>query len=77
MPTILRVHGYRIFFVSFDGTEPIHVHVRRDDYNAKVWMNPLKFAWSEFKPHEESEITKILDANRVLIEEKWNEHFGK
>jgi hypothetical protein len=77
VPTILRIQGYRIFFVSFDGTEPMHVHVRREDLYAKVWINPLRFAWSEFKAHEENEILKIIEENRVLIEAKWHEHFGK
>lgn len=77
MPTIIRVRGYRFFFVSFDGSEPTHVHVRKDDLNAKLWMNPVRFAWSEFKSHEDNEILKIVHDNRGLIEEKWNEHFGK
>ena len=40
MPTIIKVKGYRLFFVSFDGSEPIHVHVRRGDFSAKVWWTP-------------------------------------
>jgi ribosome-binding factor A len=63
--------------VSFDGSEPMHVHVRKDELNAKVWMSPLRFAWSEFKSHEESEILKIIVAHQRLIESKWNEHFNK
>lgn len=77
MPTIIRIRGYRIFFVSFDGSEPMHVHVRREDLNAKVWMNPACFAWSEFKSHEENEILMIIEENRELIERKWHEHFNK
>ena len=29
MPTIIRVKGYRLFFVSLNGSDPTHVHVRR------------------------------------------------
>ena len=36
MPTIIKVKGYRLFFVSFDGSKPIHVHVRHGDFSAKV-----------------------------------------
>ncbi len=75
MPTILRVKGYRLFFVSFDGSEPMHVHVRLGDLGAKVWMRPIKIAWSEFNPHENAETLRIVRANRELIQEKWNEHF--
>ena len=35
-----------------EGSEPIHVHVRREDVNAKVWLSPLRMAWSEFKSNE-------------------------
>jgi hypothetical protein len=38
MPTVIKVKGYRLFFVSFDGSEPIHVHVRRGNFSAKVWL---------------------------------------
>jgi hypothetical protein len=44
MPTIIWVKGFRLFFVSFDGSEPIHVHVRREDMSAKVWLSPLRMA---------------------------------
>jgi len=76
MPTIIRVKGYRLFFVSFDGSEPIHVHVRRGDLSAKVWLDPLRMAWSEFKAHEDRELLRIVAENETLIREKWHEHFA-
>ena len=76
MPTIIRVKGYRIFFVSFDGSEPVHVHVRRGDAGAKVWLVPLRIAWSEFKEHEDRDILRIVAENKKHILEKWHEHFA-
>ncbi|MCO6455665.1 MAG: DUF4160 domain-containing protein [Pirellulaceae bacterium] len=38
MPTVLRVGPYRFFFYAGDGDEPAHVHVERDDSEAKVWL---------------------------------------
>ncbi len=43
MPTILRIRGYRIGFYQADLGEPPHVHVRRQEGNAKFWMKPVEF----------------------------------
>ena len=77
MPTIIRVKGYRSFFVSFDGSEPVHVHVRKGNQSAKVWIAPLAFAWSEFKGHENQAILRVVQDNEGLIREKWYEHFER
>lgn len=42
MPTVLRVGPYRFFFYSGDGGEPPHIHVERDQYVAKVWLDPVR-----------------------------------
>jgi hypothetical protein len=76
VPTILHVQGYRLFFVSFDGSEPIHVHVRKGNRSAKVWVSSLSFAWSNFRLHENSAIRRIVEENAEMIREKWHEHFG-
>ena len=76
MPTIVNIKGYRLYFVSFDGSEPMHVHVRKDNKNAKVWITPLAFAQSQFNEHENGVIIKILRNNVEIIQEKWHEHFG-
>lgn len=75
MPTIAYVKGYRLYFVSFDGSEPIHVHVRKGSRSAKVWIEGVSFAWSQFREHEDSEILRIVRQNEKLIREKWHEHF--
>jgi hypothetical protein len=77
MPTITHVKGYRLFFVSFDGTEPMHVHVRKENRSAKVWVESPAFAWSDFADHQNSEILRIVEENRELIQRKWNEHFNR
>lgn len=77
MPTVIRVKGYRLYFVSFDGSEPMHVHIRKGSQSAKVWLSPLSIAWSEFKQHENEELLRIVGGNSELIEEKWHEHFGR
>jgi len=39
--TVAFIKGYRLYFVSFDGSEPIHVHVRKENRSAKVWVETL------------------------------------
>jgi len=76
MPTIVWVKGYRLYFVSFDGAERMHVHIRKENRSAKVWISPLGFAWSDFKAHDNKAILGIVAENMELIREKWHEHFG-
>ena len=76
MPTIITIKGYRLYFVSFDGTEPVHVHIRKENRSAKVWLDPLSLAWSDFEAHENHALLKIVKDHGNFIREKWNAHFG-
>ena len=76
MSTVAFIKGYRLYFVSFDGSEPIHVHVRKENRSAKVWVETLALAWSDFAPHENNEILRIVQENDPLIRQKWHEHFN-
>lgn len=77
MPTIADIGPYKLFFYSADGTEPPHVHVRRDRATAKFWMNPVRIERSRgFSDHELCSLQKIVNENRDRIVEAWNEHFG-
>ena len=42
MPTVFRERGFRFFFYSNEGSprEPIHIHVEKDDVEAKFWLHP-------------------------------------
>jgi hypothetical protein len=42
MPTVLRIGPFRFFFYAGDGNEPAHVHVERDDGEAKFWLEPIR-----------------------------------
>jgi hypothetical protein len=77
MPTVLRVRGYRFFFFSLEGHVPPHVHVEAAEKFAKFWLDPVALAKSRgFRSGELSEIQGIVEENRELFEERWNEHFG-
>jgi hypothetical protein len=38
MPTILFIYGWRLFFYSNEGSEPIHVHAQKGDMECKYWI---------------------------------------
>jgi hypothetical protein len=44
MPTVLRIGAYRFHFYSREGMEPPHIHVARDDFEAKFWLSPVMLA---------------------------------
>jgi hypothetical protein len=78
MPVALRVKGYRFFFFSLEGHEPPHIHVEQAERFAKFWLNPVSLVKSRgFRSNELSEIQKIVEENRAILLEKWNEHFSR
>jgi hypothetical protein len=44
MPTVLRLGPYRFHFYSREDNEPPHIHVTRDDMEAKFWLRPVSLA---------------------------------
>ena len=75
MPLVLRERGYRLFFFSGDEKEPMHVHVEKDDNYCKFWLRPIVLASSSgFKAYELSDIRRVIEKNKGIIEEKWNAH---
>lgn len=77
MPTILRIKGYRFFFFSREGNEPAHIHVEQAERYAKFWLNPIQLAESVgFRSSEITELRKLVEENKNIFEEKWNEYFS-
>jgi len=78
MPTVLRILGYRFFFFSNEGTEPIHIHVESGDGYAKFLLNPVVLADSVgYNSTELNKLRKLTQENESLFIEKWNEYFNK
>jgi hypothetical protein len=44
MPTVLRVGPYRFHFYSREENEPPHIHVAREELEAKFWLRPVSLA---------------------------------
>ncbi len=79
MPTVFRKNGYRFFFYSEEGNEPIHIHVSYGGALAKFWINPEVVLSSNIglKVQEIKKAKLLILENQSLIEEKWNEYHEK
>lgn len=76
-PTVLRRGPYRLYFFAGDGAEPPHVHVERDDKEAKFWRRPIGLAeaWG-YSERELRTIRRIVEESRVELMEAWDTFFG-
>lgn len=80
MPTILRLKGYRfMIYTSEPANERPHVHVIKDDRDAKIWIDVLAFAKGDdlFKAKERREIMEIAEEHQAFFMEKWEEIHGE
>ena len=76
MPTVLRVGSFRFYFYAGDGGEPSHIHVEREDKEAKFWLDPVRLARSRgFIRKEISRIRRLVVEHREELLESWNEFF--
>ncbi|MBO1225645.1 MAG: DUF4160 domain-containing protein [Candidatus Scalindua sediminis] len=77
MPTIAIIGSYRFFFYSSDRNEPSHIHVKKERFTAKFWLNPIRLQRSRgFSDHELIKIQKLIDENKEKFQEKWDEYFS-
>ena len=77
MPTVLRSGPYRLFFYAGDRGEPPHVHVERDDCEAKFWLDPVRMVRSQgFAAKEINRIVKLIVENQRMLLDGWNEFFN-
>ncbi|HVT90777.1 MAG TPA: DUF4160 domain-containing protein [Tepidisphaeraceae bacterium] len=79
MPKALKHGPYRFFFWSREPNEPPHVHVQRERFEAKFWIDPvveLAQNWG-FARHELNRVGRIIEARRTMLLEKWHEHFDE
>jgi hypothetical protein len=79
MPTVLLVQGWRVFFYSDEGNEPVHVHARKGDAECKFWLlvesYEIEEEWSyNLTPRLRREIRKIIFDHFDVIVEEWNSH---
>ncbi len=80
MPLVFRWNGLRFYFYSNEGDprEPVHIHVNRDQADAKFWLYPdVERAYSHgFNARELRQMAEENERRRDEIERAWHEHFG-
>lgn len=82
MPTVLFIFGWRFFFYSNEGLEPIHIHAEKGDMECKFWLNvnevEIREAFSHnMTPAAHREVKKIIYKHFDIIVDAWNEYFKK
>jgi hypothetical protein len=76
MPTVLRSGLFRFFFYAGDGGEPPHVHVQRDDCEAKFWLDPIRLERSHgFRRKEVNRVRALVDQHQEQLLESWHVFF--
>ncbi len=77
MPTILTIGPYRFHFYSRETGEPPHIHVGRDDFEAKFWIEPLALARNYgFPAHELNRLMELVSENRMALLKAWKDIHG-
>jgi hypothetical protein len=57
--------------------EPPHVHVERESSRAKFWLNPVRLQESGgFARAEIGRVAALVEQNRDLLLQAWNDFFG-
>lgn len=77
MPTVFQTGPYRFFFYAGDRVEPPHIHVERDDCEAKFWLEPVRYERSHgFGRREIGRIETLVEKHQQQLMEEWNEFFN-
>lgn len=76
MPTVLWLGPYRFFFYAGDRDEPPHIHVERDEAEAKFWLDPVRLQGSSgFRRPELRRLLRTVQVRREEFLKRWHEYF--
>ena len=60
-----------------DRGEPPHIHVQRERYVAKLWLEPVALVTNRgFRAHEIRRITRLVVQYQAILLEAWHDYFG-
>jgi hypothetical protein len=78
MPTVMRVGPYRFHFYSREGSEPPHIHVAREDIEAKFWLRPVAMAVNYgYSAAELRDIQRLVEQHCQKLLEAYIEIHGQ
>jgi hypothetical protein len=69
---------YRLHFYASDGDEPRHVHVVRDDCEAKFWLVPdVRLARNRGFPDRDLRgVMRVVETNAQALRDAWDAFFN-
>ena len=79
MPKVLALKGFTFYFYSDEGTEPVHVHIKKGDGRGKWWLEPTlqeEYAYG-FTLQERRQIKRLIAQYQEYLKEQWYEYFQK
>jgi len=77
MPTVL-IEGYKFRFYSSDINEPPHMHVIKDNKEAKIWLQPISIEYNRgYNSPTLNRILKLTRQNQDRLLEAWNDYFSR
>ena len=81
MPTILFLSGWRFFFYSNEGGEPIHIHCRKAEKECKFWIYQVEYEVEiayeySLDPKDIRFLRKTIFMNFEYIIEQWDAVHG-
>ena len=76
MPTILLLHGWRFFFYSNEGNEPMHIHAEKAERECKYWLDADAFEIRQafahnLSPRDTREVRQIIFQNFDYLVAEW------
>jgi len=77
MPTLFRAFGLRFFFYSNEH-EPIHIHIRNADGEAKFDIKNMKWIDNKGLKRKDLKLAEsLIEENKDLIIISWYNYFNK
>ncbi len=76
-PTILRIKGYKFYFLSNEESR-MHVHITCADGEAKFWLEPIVSLATYYKMNSKklNELQKLVEEHKSEIIKEWKRYFG-
>jgi hypothetical protein len=76
MPTALSTGPYRFYFYAYDCNERRHMHVDRDNFSAKFWLEPEVTVADNhgYSRKELRTIERIIHENIGVLRHEWDSY---
>jgi hypothetical protein len=82
MLTVLVKNGWRFFFFSNEGNEPMHIHITKAEKSCKFFLNEIELEVSlvyrkNMRDRDVRDVKEIILENFNYIAESWKKFYNK